>query len=42
MEGLLFFIFVIAVLAALDILANRFGADSRSAGLDDWSRSVAT
>jgi len=40
MEGLVALFIVVAVLALLDVLAIRFGIDSRPTCLDDWSRSV--
>jgi hypothetical protein len=41
MEGLIALVLIVAVLALLDVLAIRFGVDSRPTCLDDWSRSVA-
>lgn len=41
MEGLVALFVVVAVLALLDVLAIRFGVDSRPTCLDDWSRSAA-
>lgn len=42
METLLFFATMVAAMVVLDVLADRFGIDSRPANLDDWSRSVTT
>jgi hypothetical protein len=41
MEGLIALFLVVSVLVILDLVAHRFGADSRPAYLDDWARSAA-
>lgn len=41
MEGLIALLIVVAVLVVFDVLAIRFGVDSRPTYLDDWSRSEA-
>lgn len=41
MEGLVALFIVVAVLALIDILAVRFGIDSRPTYHDDWARSEA-
>lgn len=40
-EGLITLFVIVGLLVALDVHANRFGADSRSSNLDDRARSVA-
>lgn len=41
MEGLITLVVIVGLLVVLDLLAHRFGVDSRSSYIDDWARSVA-
>ena len=41
MEALLVLIVIFGLLAVTGLMANRYGADSRSYDLNDWGRSVA-
>ena len=41
MEALLALFVISSLLVAIGLLANRYGTDSRSYDLDDWSRRVA-
>jgi hypothetical protein len=41
MEGFIALFIVVGILAVIDVLASRFGADSRPAFLDDWARDAA-
>lgn len=40
MEGLIALFLIVGGLVLLDVLAQRHGADSRPANLDDWARPV--
>jgi hypothetical protein len=42
MEALLVLIATFGLLTVIGLLANRYGADSRSYDLNDWGRSVAS
>ena len=41
MESLIALFVIVGCLVVIGLLANRYGADTRSPNLDDWARSVA-